>query len=563
MKIIIKYENKKFNIITKDYQSINSIVNQCLSENNIDENINNYFIEYNGKYLNKDYSLEKYNIISETVLTLNRKKRGGDGFFAFIGKHPKIAIASLIISLLPLIILPMGFVPFTASLMKLIIDKGFESIGRYLVCVLGKITIFKRIKLFITVIKYIIFILMVFVIITFPLLLLCVTLKGHSILDNPSGMCKAITSGNTAGLILTAIYAMIYISLRFGDSFLNFVINIFKKIYILNTNINPILQTILKSYDQFKYMPVLIIPVLGQLIGTYFGGLMTFTEAVKDILASIVEIGCSPIFDKNALMKSIINKANKKIKNKLQSDDNDNDKIKSFEKPEDICIIDTDSECCKAGNYINIGDTLTDIIKNPLTSLKVKEFKIFPSVILMIQAFYESALSKISNTENNLSGSNETKKFYLKKVLQEKINVLDDNLKNLIKEYLENGNNELIDEIKNKMNTSTNKDKQTINEIKVKLLEIDQIMLNFSKKDGSIYIPGGSLFKTIMKILLVDVFCNLSATTKGAENIISKMGEMDEVVDMLKAGSTAGIFTAIVYFITVIVLIICGIFNVF
>jgi hypothetical protein len=41
------------------------------------------------------------------------------------------------------------------------------------------------------------------------------------------------------------------------------------------------------------------------------------------------------------------------------------------------------------------------------------------------------------------------------------------------------------------------------------------------------------------------------------------MGEMDEVVDMLKAGSTAGIFTAIIYFITVIVLIICGIFNVF
>jgi hypothetical protein len=559
MKIIIKYENKKFNIITKDYQSINSLINQCLNENNIDENINNYFIEYNGKYLNKDYSLEKYNIIPKTVLTLNKKNRGGNSFFTFFGKHPTMVIICLLLSLAPLIILPMGFVPSSASMLKLIIDKGFESIGRYLVCTLGKITIFKRLKFFISIIKYVIFILMIFVIITFPLLLLCVTLKGHSVLDDPSSMCKAIGAGNMAGIIVTAIYVMIYVSMRCGDMILRPIIGLFKKIYILNTTINPILQSILDAYDKLKYIPVSVIPILGAGMTGYFEVLTIFMTLVKEVLASIVETGCKMTFDKNTLLKSITNKMNEKI----QEEPKINEKVKLPENPEELCIVDTSSECCKPSNYINIADTLSELVKNSLTSRLLKEKKVFPSFILVIQAFYESALLRISGNENYLSGSDESKKFYLRKLLQNKINTISSDLKNLIKEYLETGNNELIIEIQKILNTSSSSDKEIKNDLKVKLLELDQIMINFARNDGSTYIPGNSLFKTIMKILLTDVFCNIFSTAKGAENIISKMGEMDEVVDMLKAGSTAGIFTAFVYFITVIVLIICGIFNVF
>lgn len=559
MKIIIKYETKRFNIITKNYQSINSIINQYLSENNIDDEINDYFIEYNGKYLNKDYSLEKYNISDKTILTLNKKNKGGNSFFTFVGKHPMMVFICLLISLAPLIILPMGFVPSIASMIKLIIDKGFESIGRYLVCTLGKITIFKRLKFFISIIKYVIFILMIYVIITFPLLLLCVTMKGHSVLDNPSSMCGAIGAGSMAGIIVTSIYAMIYISMRCGDLILNPIINLFKKFYILNTTINPILQSILNAYDKLKYVPVTIIPFLGQGIAGYFTALTILMEVIKQILGSVVETGCKMTFDKGALMKSITNK----IQNNIPQEPKINKNIKLPENPEEMCIVDTSSECCKPENYVNIADILVEFVKNSLTSKLLKEKKVFPSFILVIQAFYESALLRMSGNENYLSGSDESKKFYLRKLLQNKINTLPDDTKSIIKEYLETGNNQLIQEIQNKLNTSSSSDKDTKKELRGKLAELDQIMINFARNDGSVYIPGNSLFKTVMKIILTDVFCNVFSTAQGAEVIISKMGEMDEVVDMLKAGSTSGIFTAFVYFITVIVLIICGIFNVF
>ena len=569
MKIIIKYETKRFNIITKNYQSINSIINQYLSENNIDDEINNYFIEYNGKYLNKDCSLEKYDISDNTILTLNKKNKGGNSFFTFVGKNPMMVFICLLISLAPLIILPMGFVPSIASMIKLIIDKGFESIGRYLVCTLGKITIFKRLKFFISIIKYVIFILMIYVIITFPLLLLCVTLKGHSVVDNPSSMCGAIGAGSMAGIIVTSIYVMIYISMRCGDLILNPIINLFKKFYILNTTINPILQSLLNAYDKLKYVPVTIIPFLGQGIAGYFTALTILMEVIKQILGSIVETGCKMTFDKGALMKSITNKINVKIpdcctkKDDIQQEPKINKNIKLPENPEEMCIVDTSSECCKPANYANIADILMEFVKNSLSSKLLKEKKVFPSFVLVIQAFYESAIIRMSGNENYLSGSDESKKFYLRKLLQNKINTLPDDTKNIIKEYLETGNNQLIQEIQNKLNTSSSSDKDAKRELRGKLAELDQIMINFARNDGSVYIPGNSLFKTVMKIILTDVFCNVFSTAQGAEGIISKMGEMDEVVDMLKAGSTSGIFTAFVYFITVIVLIICGIFNVF
>ena len=41
------------------------------------------------------------------------------------------------------------------------------------------------------------------------------------------------------------------------------------------------------------------------------------------------------------------------------------------------------------------------------------------------------------------------------------------------------------------------------------------------------------------------------------------MGPIAELTDMLKSGTAAGFFTAISYFIAIIILIFCGIFNYF
>ena len=82
MNIYIKYgDNNKQLIRIKNYESINSIINNYLIKNNINDNeIDDYFLDYNGKYLNKNFSIEKYNLKEETILTINKKKKGGSAF---------------------------------------------------------------------------------------------------------------------------------------------------------------------------------------------------------------------------------------------------------------------------------------------------------------------------------------------------------------------------------------------------------------------------------------------------------------------------------------------------
>ena len=62
---------------------------------------------------------------------------------------------------------------------------------------------------------------------------------------------------------------------------------------------------------------------------------------------------------------------------------------------------------------------------------------------------------------------------------------------------------------------------------------------------------------------MMDVFCNVASTAKTSEDVIREMGSITEITDMMKAGTSTGLFMAIIYFITYIVIIICGIFNVF
>ena len=70
--IYIKYENKRSLINTHKYQSIASIINDYLVKDEHD--ISDYFLDYNGIYLNCNFSLEKYNICNNSELTLNKKK---------------------------------------------------------------------------------------------------------------------------------------------------------------------------------------------------------------------------------------------------------------------------------------------------------------------------------------------------------------------------------------------------------------------------------------------------------------------------------------------------------
>ena len=577
MNIYIKYDLDKSIFNTKSYQSIKSIINEYLHLNSIYDNIENYFIDYNGLCLNNDYSLEKYDIENNAVITLNKKIKGGS-----LKNRILIIVFGVIIGIIPIFVLPLGFIPLTAGLIKVIIEKSINTIFKYLVCTLGKVTLYSRLNVLLFCIKYFIFILMIYVTITFPLIIFCISLKGHTILDNPTSMCKAISVGSTTGLILTCIFLMIYSCFKFGDYILKFFINIFKLTYITNTIINPILQTLMQIYDKLKYLPIKFIPVLGEGLSAYFIVLNLLLNIVNVILSSIQKLGCKLQFNKQDFLKNVMSgvKSLKKKKHGSSvhgssvhassedgsSDNNSSKQSNIFGVNNIMCEPDL-NQCCAAENYEFIGDSLSSLLDNDVTSDIIKSYKIYPSFVLVVEALYGAGLDRLGyNT--GLYGPLYEQKNYLNRILESNSEKLKDITKDLIYTFLTNGDQQLIPKIKNALDTNLNipidqSKIDEVNKLKTKIDNLEERMIHYSNKENAAYVVGGSLFKTIFKFIFVNIFCNVVTTAKTSEDVISKMGDLYEMIDMLKAGSSSGLFVSIIYIITVIVIVICSIFNVF
>ena len=589
MKIFINFNNIKKEININNYVSINSIISQYLIENKLINVIDNYFLDYNGLYLNNNYSLEKYNIEENTVLNLNDKVKGGSSFFSYISSNPIQVAIALIISLLPMVILPLGFIPLTSTLLKVIIESSIEGLGKYLVCTLGKTTLYKRLKIFLVIVKYIIFILMIFIIITFPLLTLCVTLKGHSIGDDPKSMCGGIKAGNISGLVLTMVFVFIYIGFRIGNYILGFFIKLFGKVNILDWLFNPtILIPLLNFFNKSKYLPLSVM-TLG-IIGSYHIFIMTVMPALQIFLGAVADVGCKSIKD-FSFVKSVESQINTMTKNlpqnkginenidtgtnkllhiaKLQN----NNKVYNIFKTENPMCKEERSSCCSPDNYIEIADNVYKILNNKVSQGKLMELGVFPAFILFNEALYEGAINNIGGSFDFTNKNFEEKKMFLRKILmneisifnaeEKKLSVNDPKIstKKLITTFLDSNDETLIPIIEKQLYEIIPKEVNynKIAELKNKINDLEELMME--KKDG--YEKGKSLFKIIFKHLFLNIFCNVVSTANTSLDIIAKSGEMEEMIDMLKAGSTSGTITAFCYFITVIVLILCGIFNAF
>lgn len=561
MKIYINYNNNKKIIHTKNYQSINSILYDYLNENNLNNNIEDYYLNYNGNYLDGNNSLEKYEIKDKSILTLNIKQKGGNSFTSFAKANPGIVTIAFMISLAPIIILPTGLIPTTASLIKTIIEKSIGSISKYLVCNLGKVTLFSRIGFFLSFIKYVMFILMIYVLISFPLILFCITLKGHNVLDSPQSMCSPIKTGSLVGLILTAIYAMIYIGFRFGDYLIDFAIYLFKKVYFLNTTFNPLLLFIKKNFNIFKYTPYYFIPLIGNMSSFYFTFLTIFVQGLRILLSVVADIGCKTKFDETAFM-NLISKRLNNFDKKTDEEKEHAEEIKTFKRVDDDICNDDFRRCCNPDNFLLIGDTVMALFSNSLILSNIKSLGLFPAFILFNESLYEYGLSNAEISDNIPSNLNDREKF-LKNILNAHKDRLSNSTKDIIDQYLKSFNPNLLSQVKDSIDTDFTNDIVTINKIKIKLGMLDNMMKDYSKEDGSSYIPGGSLLKSILKTFVINAFCNVLETTKTGGSVMSKMGDVIDITDMLKAGSAAGITTSIGYFISIIVLLVMGILNKF
>ena len=558
MNINIQFNNNNYNIKSKKYQSIYSLINQLKEENNIECDINDLFLDYNGTYLNNNLSLEKYDIKDNYQLNLNLKLRGGNSFITFFKKNPYVVILSFIIALLPLFILPTGFMPSLSSLIENIIKKSLDSIGKYLVCYLGKKTLYNRLQWIIVFVKYVIFFLMVYVIITLPLTLLCITMKGHSVMDDPSAMCKPIKIANNTGTILTAIFIFIYGYFRIGNIIILYVISIFKKVYILDTVFNPLLSAMLELYNKFKYIPLYFIPFIGSSIVNYFTILDTGLTVFQTVLSTIMQLGCKLTFDKKGFVSLLEKTLKSNLKENKKPNENEVPSIQISSNVDLLCIPET-TKCCNPNNFVNIADAIKKIIHMPIMSDILKYIHVYSILILIIEALYEYALLNFG-ISGKIPENIDERITFLKDILIDKSNKLTKETTLLINEYLTTYNPDLINDIEKKVNTNLENNISKVEMVKDNLRELKVIMLEYSRESGA-QIVVKSLCKIILKHIFLNSVCNIFQTTKTSLDIITSMKGINNFCDMLKAGTATGIFISLAYFIVLIILIVMGIYN--
>jgi hypothetical protein len=542
MKIYIKYLSYK-NILLdiENYESIDSIINKYftkINENNsYNLNLDYYFLDYNGTVLKKKFSLEKYNIKENSILILHQKQKGGSRISKFI-ENPFIGFIIFLIIIAPIGLLASGIIPMISSLFKTILEKSFESIGQYLVCVLGKKTLFSRCSFLIFLVQYLIYIFLIYVIITFPIIILCVALKRNTLSDNFSSMCSAINVGGVASIILIMIYFGLYLVFRGGNIGAKIFIEFFKKFYITNMLFVPLIKKLLVFYNNFKYTPVYFTPFIGRGILLYHEQLDKLSIFVEIFLSNMIKIGCTTNISSSMkfatkLVQKMSTSICSEIKKCIKKDEENNgdntsenlskkklENNESKQKPKLEGEIDTfcttsSIKCCNPENFISTGNLLLSLIENPITNNSIKLSGFYHQYLLVTEAFYDSALQNLCSTKDTDNNNS-------------KSNIL----------------NQII-------------------EIKSKIKEINTFGKDYSTTEKSSFHTGESLFKTLFKLLFIDIFCNVSSTSNSAENLITKIGGLNQLTDMLKAGSSAGIFTTILYILTVIILCLCSLFGVF
>jgi hypothetical protein len=377
MKLIIHDHSKRNNsniiIDIHPYQSFHSILNSLDFIN--DDNIHQYYFTLNQKIIYNQFSPDYYELKENSIIELNYRLEGG-GFSSFMKLFKKYWYWVLIIfaiALAPLAYLPLGLIPITASLLKIVFDQSFEKIGVYLATELGKYSLYNRLKLFTTIIKYVIFILIVYVSFTFPLMLLCFMLKGNLLGDSPKSLCSPYNAATITGLVLTVLYLLIYNSYRSTGQNLDWLKNIFKKNQYTHSTLAPATEALKKGYNQFKYFTMMKNPITG----LYFNFLDKTADTATALINTLIEFGCNV-------------PSEEKFKKKFTEQINN---FKSFENKNEIKIeIPTtkDNQCCDPKNYFAIGKLIYEYVNQKEDTLKTNDM--YSSAIMIAITFIERSL---------------------------------------------------------------------------------------------------------------------------------------------------------------------------
>jgi hypothetical protein len=387
------------------YESIHSILHKIYPDSNYDH----IYLSYQNKIIdNLDLSLDYYHIQNNSTLQLHHRVSGGGfgDFISFSKKHFWIVLFGIILSLLPLIMLPTGMISFTATLLKVVFQQSFERIGLFLATTLGKYSLYKRLQFIISIFQYITFILITYVSLTFPILVLCLTLKGKSIFSNPKNMCSPMNAAFITGIVLTTLYMLIYTSFRGFGNILEWIKSFFTKNQYTQATLAPATEGLKDTYNQAKYLAISRNPV----IGNYYVFLDKTADFVTLFINTMLDIGCKQKLSPSRFMSKFT-----KQEDKLEYNKSTGQTKIEIQQPKS----NEEFDCCTPDNYINTANLLYDILnKNEsIQMLKSKDF--YSSCILIAITFFEKAYS----SDKNISESDKVH-------IENKLNDLELKLKN-------------------------------------------------------------------------------------------------------------------------------------
>jgi len=570
-----------------------------------------------NKLKNHDYC-DKLQIKENEEIIIHLKTKGG-GIMGKIFYY----IICIIIIFIPMLILPSAFDALSSNLLGEILVKTKNNLSKYLVCVLDLRTLNKRFSTIIELIRLVLFIIFTYVVITVPICVATFMAKGKTFKSKPKSLCSPLYVGTLTGLILTSVYFLFYFMFRFSEKLLLPLIDYSKKNMLTNILVRPIITLLYNLFNKMKYVLVYMLPFIGTGTKSYHQMIDSVIPPIFDILDVVSNIGCKDGFNINNFMKELNkkftkNKLNNNSGNKPQnnnnsennnSENNNSENNNNENKQKEVVvtinekllnikfndgIIDTfgidqqlenmikkipnnidprckeqDSSCCNIKMLKDIADMIYVKIEDPLVKIDLEQKGAYYGVVLAVQALYEKIMSyePINIDVNGLNMIE--KKLKLKSIAINDTKFIDNTILEEINKVIDNpeANETNIDLVFSDINVHLHKDNlQNGNEkntILKKIAELETKCMEQAEKEGSDYQKGNSKTKDFIKNVVLNSICNIFESANAISSLPQELGGVNALLDILKCASASGSLIIFFYFITVVILIICGFLGIY
>lgn len=565
---------------------------------------------FNQKLLkNEDYGDKMGWKENDHLLVHNKRKGGG------LWKKIIYYIIVFLIFLIPIFVLPMALDALSSNFLTEIMISVSKQMQSYLVCELKLTTLPGRIRWVINLIKYFFFIMFTYVVITVPIVMICLAVKGKTLESPPLSLCSPLGVGTTTGLIFTVIYFIFYFSFRFSDASLIPLMEYSKTNFLTNVLVRPILSLFYKIFNFIKFTGVYLIPFgIGVSAFKYHRILDNFLPVLFGILTSISQVGCQENINMSKLknlFKNSLSKLTNKNKNKNENsnnNENNNNHNNETNEPQNIKMnvnkdilniqfknnmIDNfginqqlsalrnelkyenpickkkEGTCCNIKMIGVIADSLYQTIENPIIKTSLILSDVYLTAILVTEGLYKTMMFYAPVNLEIGDGSLTQKKINLKKIVMEDNMFLNESLTNKINMILSdhNSTNEDVNNIYNNIVNYLHKDNITnadkLKEIEGKITQIEAEAYSYSNLIGGKFTLGESRTKEYLVMFLVQSICNIFESSNSGAQLINQLGGVNIFIDIMKSSSAAGTIIVFFYIITVIVLVICGIIGVY